>query len=107
MKLQYTLSPTLHLPFLVLQARRRGLRVLVANDGVAVAVDEGCVDIRRRALDSRPRRALHRRRALGCVQSGHLDPHARHEARPRGALARELRRVLGDVHAQREDLGVG
>ena len=78
----------------------------MANDGVAVAVDEGCVDIRRRALDSRPRRALDRRRALGSVQGGHVDPHARHEAWPRGTRARELRRVLGDVHAQREDLGL-
>ena len=90
------------------------------HDGVAVAVDEGRVHIPRRALRLRFRHAL-RRRALRrrtlrshchalrpgpvrSVQGGHLHPHARHEARSRGALARELRCVLGDVHAQREDL---
>ena len=98
-----------------LQARRGGLWVLVTHDSVAVAVDEGRVDVRRRAFYRTFRLQALRRRTfcrnpcrdplrLRSVQGGYLYPHARHEARPRGALARELRRMFGDVYAQREDL---
>ena len=93
-----------------LQARRGGLWVLVTHDSVAVAVDEGRVDVRRRAFYRTFRLQALRRRTfcrnplrLRSVQGGYLYPHARHEARPRGALARELRRMFGDVYAQRED----
>ena len=78
----------------------------MTHDGVAVAVDEGRVHVRRSALRHRLRSCALRRRPLRSVRGGHLYPHARHEARPRWALARELRRVLGDVHAQCEDLGM-